>query len=190
LPIALSDATCGTFELAAPAHRSIYCQVEPFSDALTDIVPLIDEHWREVGSFTDRFARRIHFEDYRQLERQSRLLTVTARDQGCLVGYFVGALGLDLHRVTLEEPHRRVPMLSALVYYLQPSHRGHARSLIGAIEREAAARAEVRIVNIRVKPGMNGAADFLAALGYTPVEVTFTKVLKESEHANARSTVA
>jgi GNAT superfamily N-acetyltransferase len=179
-----------TSKLISQIHRTIFCQVEPFSDALTDIVPLIDEHWREVGSFTDRFARRIHFEDYRQLDEHSRLLTVTARDQGRLVGYFVGALGLDLHRVTLTEPHCRVPVLSALVYYVSPAQRGHARSLIRTIEREATARAGVRIVNIRIKPGMNGAGEFLAALGYTPVEVTFTKVLKESEHANARSTVA
>jgi GNAT superfamily N-acetyltransferase len=166
---------------------TVSCQVEPFSQALNNIVPLIDEHWREVGSFSDRFARHIHFEDYHKADRDGKLLTVTARDNGKLVGYFVGVFSLDLHRVTFGEG-KRIAVLSALVYYLHPDYRGYGRSLIRTTEREAE-RVGVQIISIRVKPGMNGAGEFLTAMRYSITETTYSRVIGEASDAGKRSAV-
>lgn len=165
----------------------ISCQAEPFSQALNNIVPLIDEHWREVGSFSDRFARNIHFEDYHKLDREGKLLTVTARDHGRLVGYFVGVFGLDLHRVTFAE-HKRIGVVSALVYYIHPDYRGYGLMLIRTTEREAVKRG-AQIIHIRAKPEMNGAGEFLSAIGYSVTETTFSRLIGEAAHAGKRPTV-
>ncbi len=76
-------------------------------------------------------------------------------------------------------------MFSALVYYVRPENRGHARSLFRAMEREAE-RVAVQIVNIRVKPGLNSADAFLTLLGYSPVETTYTRLIGDAAHARER----
>lgn len=160
-------------------------QPEPFVAALPDILPLIDPHWEEVGSFRDEFDRFIDFAAYEKIENEGRLLTVTARDDAALIGYFIGVLGFDLHRVTKSDPPRRVKVCSALVYYIAPERRGHARSLIREVERQAAALG-VQIVNIRVKPDLNAADAFLDLLGYRTVEVTKTRLIGDAAHARER----
>lgn len=164
---------------------TITFQVESFAAALPAIIPLIDPHWDEVGSYKDEFRRDIDYDAYVRLEREGRLLTVTGREDGALVGYFIGALGLDMHRVSLADPPVRAKVFSALVYYIRPESRGHARTLIRAMEREAE-RVAVQIVNIRVKPGLNAADAFLDLLGYRTVEVTKTRLIGDAAHARER----
>ena len=167
---------------------TITLQAEPFSAALPDIGPLIDAHWEEVGSFKDRFRRQIDIPAYVELERQSRLLTVTARSDGVLFGYFVGVTGRDLHRVTLTDPPRRVPVCSWLVYYIMPEKRGYAPLLARAAERAAATSLGTPlIINTRVKPGMNGADAFFAKLGYKDSEKTMTRIIGDAADAGSRS---
>lgn len=164
---------------------TITYQVESFREALPDILPLIDPHWDEVGSFKDEFRRSIDYATYEKHERDGRLLTVTGREDGRLIGYFIGVLGLDLHRVSLTDPPVRAKVFSALVYYVRPESRGHARSLVKALEHEAE-RVAVQIVNIRVKPGLNRADAFLTALGYHPIETTYTRLIGDAANARER----
>lgn len=168
----------------------VTCQPESFLKAMPDIIGLIDPHWDEVGSFKAEFDRQIDFNAYVKLHAEGRLLTVTAReDDGRLVGYYVGAVGLDLHRVTKSDPPRRVGVLSALVYYILPEKRGHARALIGAVERAASASG-IQIVNVRVKPGANDAGAFFDLLNYRVIEVTRTKLIGTAAHARDEPKVA
>lgn len=166
---------------------TVTCQVEDFVAALPEIMPLIDPHWAEVGSFRDEFTREIDYSAYAKMAAEGRLLTVTARDEGVMIGYFIGVTGLDLHRVTKSEPPQRVRVLSALVYFMLPERRGHARALIGEIERQSSDRG-ILIVNIRVKPGLNAADAFFDRLGYGVMEITRTKLI--GHDANARSKMA
>lgn len=161
---------------------TVTCRVEPFPAAIRDIIPLINPHWAEVGSFKDEFDRHIDYEAYWKLDRERRLLTVTARQDDAMIGYFVGVTGTDLHRVTKSDPPARVGVLSALVYYMLPAKRGYARMLMNAVEREAAALG-IQVVNIRVKPGLNAADAFFDALGYGIAEITRTKLIGTAAHA-------
>lgn len=166
----------------------ISCTEETFAAALPDIKDLVDEHWAEVGSFADKFRRDIDYLAYQKLEDDGRLLMVTMREVGVLLGYFIGATGLDLHRVSLTDPPHRVVMLSALVYYIAPHRRGYGRVLLRAYEHYARARG-VQISNIRAKPGMNAADAFLSKMGYEVSEVNMTRLIGEAAHAGKRSAV-
>lgn len=161
--------------------------VERFDDALPDIERLIEPHWQEVGSFKNEFARQINFHAYRGLEGEKRLLTMTgrAREDGALAAYYIGVLSNDLHRVTRTTPPRHVGVCTAVVYYVCPEYRGYGRSFIRAVEREAAARG-CSISSIRVKPGMNRADEFLAAIGYSETERVMTRLIGDA--ADARKT--
>lgn len=158
--------------------------VERFDDALPDIERLIPEHWEEVGSFRDVFARQIDFRVYRAMDAAGRLLTVTARDREtkALAGYYIGILGNDDHRVTRTNPPSHVGVATAKVYYVRPEYRGYARGFIRFIEREAAARG-CSISSIRVKPGMNHADEFLDKIGYETTEVVKTRLIGDAADA-------
>ncbi len=158
---------------------TVICRVQRFAEALPEILPLIDPHWAEVGSFKDQFRQDINFLAYQQLDVDGRLLTVTARQNSQLIGYFIGGTGFDVHRVTLSEPSTRVKMLTALVYYVCPEKRGHAPTLIRAVEREAEALG-VQVINVRVKPGLNAAEAFFDRMGYSTVEITKTRLIGEA----------
>jgi hypothetical protein len=160
-------------------------QVESFTSALPDIMPLIDPHWEEVGSYKDEFRRDINYAAYAELEKAGKLLTVTAREDGRFIGYFIGVLGFDLHRVSLSDPPVRAKVYTALVYYVRPESRGHARSLTRAMEREAE-KVAVQIVNIRVKPELNAADAFFTMMGYNVTEVTRTRLIGDAAHARER----
>ena len=168
---------------------TVTCQVEKFADVVHEIAQLVDPHWQEVGSYRENFDRSIDYGAYHKLEREGRLLTITARDDGELVGYIVGVLGIDLHRVTKDDPPRRVGVFSHLVYYMIPEKRGYARSLIRAAEEAAEVRG-VQIVNTRIKPGANRADAFFAKIGYTTVEVTMTRLIGDAANARSRAKVA
>lgn len=158
-------------------------QPERFAAARPDIEALVDEHWAEVGSYKDEFDRVINYTQYHELERQGRLLTVTARREGALIGYMIGALGQDLHRVD-KETAKRVLVCSILVYYMVPAYRGYARSLLGATER-AAAQGGAQVITQRTKPGKNRADEFFAKSGYDVTEIVHSKLIGSA--ARARS---
>lgn len=153
---------------------TITCQPEPFPHIVDDIKALIDPHWDEVGSFKEEFDRDIDWPSYMKHYHDRRLMCVTARKDGRMFGYFVGVYGHDVHR-THKGTHTRVKALSALVYYVTPEMRGHAPWLMRRVEREAKA-AGCAMVNVRAKP-LNNAGRFLEAIGYEPVETTYTKLV-------------
>jgi hypothetical protein len=151
--------------------------IERFVDIEKEIDRLVPEHWAEVGSLADRFRRVVNWPAYEKLEAEDRLLTLTARDGTRLVGYVVGVIGLDLHRVTNDSPSLRVAAFSALVNYLQPPYRGYARSMTLAVEREVLARTKrVTTISYRTKKA-NRAGAFFTAMGYSEMETTHTKIV-------------
>jgi GNAT superfamily N-acetyltransferase len=159
----------------------IRCRVTTFDEALPEIEGVLDAHWQEVGSYRDHFTRCIHYEEYRMLAAAGRLLTVVASNEaGGFAGYFIGVLGRDLHRNSLAKPEERVVTLGALVYYMRPEYRGHARTLIRFVERYAVERYGAQIINIRVKTEANAADAFLTLLGYRISEVNYTRLIGEA----------
>lgn len=157
--------------------------VERFDDALPEGEKFIAPQWEEVGSFADHFDKQINFAEYRALDAAGRLLSVTARNTDrLLVGYFVGTVSNDRHRITRTNPPRHVGVCTALIYYMDPAYRGHARGFIRACEGFAAARG-CSIMNIRVKDGRNGAREFLAALRYVAEETAMVRIIGAATNA-------
>lgn len=156
----------------------ITCQVEPFAEFVEELKGLVDEHWGEVGSFKE-FQRHIDYPRYQAIDDAGKLLNVTLRDEaGRLVGYIIGAIGTDIHRVTWDDPPKPVLTVTGLVHYVKPSHRFFARTLYLGFEKAALAR-DISIVFHRVKPKANKAGAFLAVLGYDPEEVGYAKVVRK-----------
>lgn len=73
-------------------------QVESFDSWMRDVEPLIYPHWKELTLDKDICDDPWPDEaKFRQAEKEGTLLIVTARDDGKLAGYWVGALLPHLH---------------------------------------------------------------------------------------------
>jgi GNAT superfamily N-acetyltransferase len=73
-------------------------QRETLDDWLVDLEPLILPHWEELTLDKDVFSEPYpDVEKFRDVQNQGKLLIVTARDNGDLVGYWVGAVLGHLH---------------------------------------------------------------------------------------------
>lgn len=72
-------------------------QVERVTDVLDEIKPLLEEHWREIALYRDRFPLNPDYEKYKTLDAAGMAHVVTARDQGRLIGYCISFIMPHLH---------------------------------------------------------------------------------------------
>lgn len=147
-------------------------QVEPFAPFLEEVKPLLPRHYDELALDKDYVPLDPCYDEYHRLDALGRILTVTVRDQGLLVGYFVGFVGPALHYKTLLQ-------LSLDIFWIAPEHRGQmgGLKLFKAVEREAKRRGVGRMfVGSKCH---KDASRLFEALGYTEVERYFSKTFFE-----------
>ena len=72
-------------------QQEFLCQVE------VDIVPLIEDHWEEIGQNKGPIKLNPDWDAYKNLEQAGLLNVFTARSQGKLVGYFVVIVARHIH---------------------------------------------------------------------------------------------
>ena len=70
---------------------------ENLANVKQDILPLLDEHWREIALNQDVIKLNPHWEAYAALDAAGRLRVYTARENGELLGYFVLIVAPSLH---------------------------------------------------------------------------------------------
>ena len=151
----------------------IRVQVEPWSEALRDLLPLFPLHWEELGLDRDVIPMDMDTPRYEALDALGQIHLTTARDGERLVGYVICFVIRHLHYRSAGE------MALADMYWLDPAHRRGTTAirLFTEMERSLRERGVVRM-HMSCKVHQDHTALF-EWLGYTLSDFTFSKLLKE-----------
>ena len=108
-------------------------QIEPYGATLPELLPLYDEHWREVALDQERPAAALapQFGVYAARDAAGELVLATLRDRGAVCGYFLCFVAPGLH-------YRHCLTAQMDIVYVHPSVRGRhgGMRLIRCMKRE------------------------------------------------------
>lgn len=90
---------------------------ESFMQIYPELLPLFELHWKELALYKDKMPLYPRLAAYDALERLGELITLTARQNGELVGYFVVHYGPGMHYAGTLTAHTDLP-------YVHPEIRG------------------------------------------------------------------
>ena len=142
-------------------------QVEPWKDFIKEAKPLLPIHYEELALEKDRVPLDPMYEIYDQRDSQEQVLVITVREDGALIGYFIGFIAPGLH-------YRTCLTLTMDIFYIHPQHRmqGAGTLLFSTVEQEAKRRGVNRLF---VGSKNHKSSEFLfMKLGYTPVETYYS----------------
>ena len=113
----------------------ITCQVEPVALLLEEVKPLLPGHWDELALNKDKVPLDPQYDIYLARDARGEALAVTVREDGILVGYFVGFIAPGLH-------YRTCLTCTMDIFYVHPDHRGAGAGfyLFKAVEAECKRR--------------------------------------------------
>jgi len=152
---------------------SVTYQVESWATYAADAPPLWVQHWREVAIHQAEVPLEVDLEGYAALDALGKLLLVTVRADGALVGYWKGLVVGHLHyRSTLHG-------IMDIVYLLPAYRQGFtAWRLFQAVEAEAQRRGVVRLTaGTKIHDGLD-LSRLYERLGYAWTEKHFSKLLR------------
>lgn len=143
----------------------ITAQVESYSACLPELVPLYPDHWRELALDKDRPEASLDpmWDVYAERDAAGQVLLVTLRENGALVGYFLGFVAPGLH-------YRQCLTFHGDIFRVLPSHRGRfgglrmGRALIAECKRRGVKRMFCG-EKLHLPSGR-----LFKALGFSPVE--------------------
>lgn len=81
--------------------EDIEIAVEPLSRATKDCDALLREHWLEIANYKDKVPLEPRWDEIYALEREGRIVTITVREKGQLIGYAMFVLNIHLHYKSL-----------------------------------------------------------------------------------------
>jgi GNAT superfamily N-acetyltransferase len=137
--------------------------VEPLTQILEELKPLFPAHWAELALDKDQVPLDPQYEIYLQRDARGEVLFVAVREDGALVGYFVGFVAPGLH-------YRTCLTLTEDIFWISPEARGAGcgYALFKEVEQEARRRGVQRMF---VGSKLHKDASWLfEKLGYTEVE--------------------
>lgn len=111
---------------------------ESYIEILPELLPLFEQHFSETGlyrQFGNRLAPVPDVPRYAAAEAQGILLTLTARHDGELVGYYIGAIHQAPHYANIRAGFTDIPYVRR-----DFRHRGIGIRLFRAAEHELRAR--------------------------------------------------
>lgn len=154
--------------LAEKLELETTAQVESFIGARKELERLFPIHWKELALNQDKIPLDVDWPKYAQLERAGILLFVTLRQNGRLVGYYMGFLMPHIH-------YKSTVTLGMDVYWTHPDIRGGiaGRRLLRKVEEEAKARGVKKL--FAVSKNHKDSSRLFAALGYEPIETVHAK---------------
>lgn len=141
----------------------ITCQVEPFVPFLEEVKPILPIHWEELALNQDKVPLDPQYEIYLARAAREEVLVVTVREDGQLIGYFVGFIAPGLH-------YKTCLTCTMDIFYVHPEHRGAGAGfhLFKTVEGELRRRGVQRMF---VGSKLHKDASWLfERLGYTEVE--------------------
>lgn len=95
----------------------ITAQVEPWHPTIEEIKPILPLHWEELALNKDRVPLQPQWHVYDARNARGELLLVTLREDGRIIGYFIGFIAPGLHYETCLTCHLDI-------FYVHPEHRG------------------------------------------------------------------
>lgn len=152
----------------------ITAQVECLTDRLEEMKPLFPKHWEELALNKDEVPLDPQYEVYLQRDAQGQVLFATLREDGHLIGYFVGFVAPGLH-------YKTCLTCTMDIFYLDPARRNGspkaAIKLFRCVEQEARRRGVMRwFVGSKAH---KDASVLFEYLGFEKVEVYYSKWLGE-----------
>ena len=145
--------------------------VEPFSKIIDEARPILEAHWLEIGLDRDIIPLDVDYEKYCQLHENHKIIIVTARNEGALVGYIAAIISSHLH-------YRSTLFATLDVFYLKPEFRRGMNGLNLFLEMERALKwRDVRKVIGQTKLEGKDVSAVYRYLGWKPIETLFAKVL-------------
>jgi GNAT superfamily N-acetyltransferase len=146
--------------------------VESLTERLAEMKQLFPVHWAELALNQDKVALDPQYEVYLERDSRGEVLFVAARQEGEIVGYFVGFIAPGLH-------YRTCLTLTMDIFWIAPKCRGrHAGiALFKAVEAEARRRG-VKRTFMGVKAHKD-AGWLFERMGYEMVERYYSKWLGE-----------
>lgn len=151
----------------------ITAQVEKFIDNVLILRELFPLHYKELALDQDKVPLAPDWNAYIESEDAGRLIFMTLRQDGEMVGYFIGFIGSGLHYSTCLE-------CKMDIFFIHPKARGEelpGLKLFRALEQELKRRGVQRWF---VGSKMHASADALfKRLGFKPIEVYHSKWLGE-----------
>jgi len=146
----------------------IIAQAEPYATFVVDAKHLYPAHYEELALDKDKVPLDIDYERYEALDAANILLVVTLRDEGRLVGYFMGFLMPHLH-------YRTCLTMAMDIFWTHPDIRGGMEGvrLFREVEQEAKRRGAHRLYyGSKLHKDCSRLFDYLKM---TPVETYYSK---------------
>ncbi len=145
-------------------------EIESFTDNLPELKTILPLHYEELALDKDKVPLSPQYDIYEARESLGELIFVTARDNGELIGYFIGFINPGLHYSTC---------LTCImdIFYIHPDHRGSnfGFKLFDFVEKELKRRGVDRWF-VGSKCHLD-ASWLFERLGFERVEVTYSKYM-------------
>ncbi|WP_455154177.1 GNAT family N-acetyltransferase [Cupriavidus campinensis] len=113
----------------------ITTHLESFSAILPELKPLLPLHYEELALDKDKVPLDPQYDIYLERDRRGELMFMAVRQDGALIGYFIGFVAPGLH-------YRTCLTLTMDIFYIVPEHRGNKAGLVlfEAVKKEAKRR--------------------------------------------------
>lgn len=152
-------------------HDGVVFQRERLAPILRELTPLIEADWRENGVDHERVPLRLNFGQYLDYDLLGVLQIVTAREDGCLVGFVFAFVHPHID-------HKDTAYALVNWYWLSPLHRGRgigeamAQTLLDFLRT-----AKVLVVEVSEKVAR--AHGLWERLGFHTTDVVYRKLLED-----------
>lgn len=150
----------------------ITCSVESLVDVLPEMKTLFGGHWEELALDKQAVPLDPQYEVYLERERLGQTLVIVMRENGVVIGYWVGFIAPGLH-------YRTCLTATMDIFYIKPEARGGSKALkmFRFVEKELVRRGVQRwFMGSKLHKDVGR---LFAALGMKPIETYYSKLLKE-----------
>lgn len=120
----------------------ITCRVESLTERLDELKPLFQPHWEELALDQDKVPLDPQYDTYLARDELSEVLLVTARDNGRLIGYFIGFIAPGLH-------YKTCLTLVMDIFWIHPDYRGE--DSLGKMEEMMLGEELFKLVHVAAK---------------------------------------
>ena len=155
-----------------PIQSRLTAHVESLTERLEELKPLLPLHWEELALDKDKVPLDPQYDVYLQRDAQGQVILVTLRQEGRLMGYFVGFIAPGLH-------YKTCLTCTLDIFYVHPDVRGR----MGGVRLFKAVKAELQRRGVKrwfVGSKLHkDASRLFEALGFAPVETYYSMWIGE-----------
>lgn len=144
---------------------------EPIHEIIDEIAPILARHWEEVARNQDKIPLAVGWDTYRLMTEAGTCSTVTAREDGRLVGYVINLVAPSLHYM------RNVFSVNDAIY-LDPACRGRgvADAMMDFCEALLRDKYGVEFCHMHMKMA-HDFSPWMKKRGYVPIDMIWEKAL-------------